>query len=134
MYKVSEYDEVWVIAGEEDKIVFKKGRKWVEGKTLPKSEIWGELPDGSRFEIKNKHLRHRSEVPAFMRLWRQTGGFEVTPGWEEIPLDVAMQGKAAIAVYLGVVGQLTREEVAEKMGVKEGTIRTYVSEYKQGKR
>ncbi|WP_425492233.1 sigma factor-like helix-turn-helix DNA-binding protein [Halovivax limisalsi] len=39
-----------------------------------------------------------------------------------------------MAVYLSILGGLTREEVAEKMGVQEGTIRKYISEYKQGER
>lgn len=127
-----EYDVVEGI-WEEEGIVLKRGEIWGQYYAY-EQDYWIELPDGTTFEYTENYFRHWSNMPAFARLWRQTGGFCIDPGSTRIPVDVAIKGKAAIAVYLVVVGQNSREEVAEKMEVQEDTIRKYITDYSKGRR
>lgn len=134
MHNPSDYDDIWTVSENQQGVAIKRGKKYVDGKGLPTTKTWLSMPDGSTYPITKKHLRHRTEAPAFLRLWEEADGFPIKPDQDMIPIDVALEGKAAIAVYLSVVGEMTREEVAERMNLREGTIRTYVSEYKRGER
>lgn len=132
MFQNEQFDKVRLINECDEGIVFKKGLCWVEEQTLPKSTAWVTFPDGTQCEFIGKYISHyRSESDAFIKLWRDLGGFPIRPGTEWLPLDVALSGTAAIAVYLRVVGQRSREEVADRMGVQESTIRKYISKYRR---
>lgn len=134
MHNPSEYDDVWVVDEVDGGIAIKRGRKYIEGQQFPVTDVWLSLPDGTTHPIKKKYLRHRSDAPAFLRLWEETGGFPIEPGEDMVPVDVALEGRAAMAVYLNIVGEMTREEVAERMNLRKDTIRTYISEYRRGER
>lgn len=132
MFQNKQFDKVRLINECDEGIVFKKGHCLVEEQTLPKSTAWVTFPDGTQCEFIGKYISHyRSESDAFIKLWRDLGGFPIQPGTEWVPLDVALSGTAAIAVYLRVVGQRSREEVADRMGVQESTIRKYISKYRR---
>lgn len=132
MFQNKQFDEVRVINKCDEGIEFKRGLRWVEDQTLPESTKWVTFPDGTQCEFIGKYLsRQRSESDAFIQLWRDLDGFPIQPGTEWIPLDVALSGTTAITVYLRVVGQLSREEIADRMGVQEPTIRKYISKYRR---
>lgn len=131
MSEEEEYTEVEVVQRSGDEVLFKRG--WRAGGT-PKYEEWVEFSDGTQIEIDRTNLRHRIEEEAFVKLWEKTGGFPVEAGSEWIPVEVATEGQAAIAVYLTIVAQLSREEITERMGVGEGTVRKYISGVARGDR
>lgn len=132
MFQNKQFDKVRLINECDEGIVFKQGLCLVEEQTLPKSTAWVTFPDGTQCEFIGKYISHyRSESDAFIKLWRDLGGFPIQPGTEWVPLDVALSGTAAIAVYLRVVGQRSREKVADRMGVQESTIRKYISKYRR---
>lgn len=133
MYQISEYDKVSTLATVNDEMEIKCGETRSEyTDRFVTRDTWIELADGSRHEIDAR--TYNTEIKAFTRLWQKIGGFPIETGHESVPIEVALEGNAAIAVYLILIGGLTRKKVAEKMGVQKATVGKYVSEYKRGKR
>jgi len=47
----------------------------------------------------------------------------------QVPVDVAADGKPAIAAYLSIIQRWRREAIAEVLGVQESTVRQYIQEF-----
>lgn len=133
MFNRKQFDEVETVVESDDGVIIQKGIQQKENRRRPLITYWVELPNGDGFELVGNY-QSWPNLKAFVRLWNETEGFPVKPGTEWVPLDVVLEGTAGVAVYLRIVGQMSRQEVANRMGVKDTTIRTYISEYRSGKR
>lgn len=104
-----------------------------------------DTPPDRAFYSANHHWARR-KAKLFAELVHRTEGFEQKSG---IPVDVAVEGKPAIAAYLYVVKNLPLDEeripmgvprdaeernVADEMGLKYETVRQYLRDFEEGRR
>lgn len=100
-------------------------------RSLPKS--------ATRIESESESLRSSSEKAELLAmLHERADGWEfdhadVTDRSAKIPVELAVEGKAAIATYLAVHG-LSNDEIADQMNITERTVSQYISDLKSGER
>lgn len=68
----------------------------------------------------------------WIELWNQTGGTRPTDNADLIPTNVATLGKPAIAVYLNVVHDASKSEIASQLDVTVETARKYLTRFDRG--
>jgi hypothetical protein len=68
-----------------------------------------------------------TQAKTFDALWERVGGFQISDHKVLIPVDVAMEGKPAIAAYLKTAQQLGMGEVAEQLEISPTTVRQYLA-------
>lgn len=61
-------------------------------------------------------------------------GFTLVDDSSVVPVDVAAQGKAALAAYLFAVHEDGREEIAERLSVTVSTVNQYLSDFVHDRR
>lgn len=82
--------------------------------------VWFVTPQGEEFDFSS--LR---KGRIWTKLWELTGGIPITEDKDLIPIDIAVQGKPAIAAYLHTVHELSFESIADTLEVSEITARKY---------
>lgn len=95
-----------------------------------------------RLDDQSTEARNRSDRAALLAiLYDQVGEFDFrfddvstdNPELARIPIQVAADGKAAVACYLAVHG-LSNDLVAELLNVGSRTVSQYISDFQKGER
>lgn len=85
-----------------------------------------ETSDGRRFERNDR--KAAIALATLFEVFDELQPSERKDGF--VPVEVALEGKPAIATYLVGVHEMTAREVAEVMGVNPATVQKYLTRFK----